>query len=187
MKKNLFMPKKKPVEGKPVVHPELDGLEISINEFGEIVSNMKVDTLNDFLNEHVDDKKFRDLETIPVKNGKKKPVEEDDDMDDDDADEDDYDEDEDMDDDDEMEDDEDEVEGDGKDPYDLDEKEHDYEDIEELVKNMEKDFGKKGKARDEEEEEEEDVVEEEFLDEYNDDFSEEDSYNFDEGDMDDKY
>lgn len=179
------MPKKKPVEGKPVVHPELDGFEMNINEFGEITSNTKVDVLNDFLNKNVDDKKFRDLDTIPVKNAKKKADEDDDEDFDDD--EDDFDEDDDMDDED-LPDEEDEIDQEEKDPYDLDDKEHEFEDIEDLVKNMEKDFGKKGRGQEEEEEEESnDFSEEEFLDEYNDDFSEEDNYNLDEGDADDRY
>lgn len=175
------MPKKKPLEGKPVVHPELDGFEMSINEFGEITSNTKVDVLNDFLNKHVDDKKFRDLDSIPVKNAKRKDDEDDDDDEMDDEDDDEMD-------DDEIED-EDDLDSDEKDPYDIDDKEHDYEDIEDLVKNMEKDFGKKGRgANDDEEadeEENDDFSEEEFLDEYNDDFSEEDNYNFGDGEKDD--
>jgi hypothetical protein len=178
------MPKKKPVEGKPEVHTELDGFEVSINEFGEIVSNTKVDVINDFLNKHVDDKKFRGLDDIPVKNAKKKLEEDiDDDIDDEEFDDADDDDDE-MDDEDLPE--EDENEEEEKDPYELDEKDPDLEDIEELVKSMEKDFGKRG-GGEEEEEESDDFQEEEFLDEYNDDFSEEDNYNFDEGDADDKY
>jgi len=42
------MPKKKPKEGKPEVHSELQGFEININEFGEIVSNFNIDKINDF-------------------------------------------------------------------------------------------------------------------------------------------
>ncbi|MFN7118062.1 MAG: hypothetical protein ACK4TA_14775 [Saprospiraceae bacterium] len=54
------MPKKKPQQGKPEVHEELSGFDIKINEFGEIISNYKVDQLNEFLNENVDDKKLRE-------------------------------------------------------------------------------------------------------------------------------
>ncbi len=54
------MPKKKPKKGKPEVHEHLEGFDIKINEFGEIISTFKVDELNDFLNEKVDDKKLRD-------------------------------------------------------------------------------------------------------------------------------
>jgi hypothetical protein len=54
------MPKKKPQQGNPEVHEDLQGFDIKINEFGEIISNFKVDKLNEFLNERVDDKKLRE-------------------------------------------------------------------------------------------------------------------------------
>ncbi len=54
------MPKKKDKKGKPEVHEDLEGFEIRINEFGEIISNLNVDKLNEFLNENVEDKKLRD-------------------------------------------------------------------------------------------------------------------------------
>ena len=53
------MPKKKPKKGKPEVHKELEGFDIKINEFGEIVSSFEVDKLNAFLNEKVEDKKLK--------------------------------------------------------------------------------------------------------------------------------
>ncbi|MCB0587939.1 MAG: hypothetical protein KDD06_21790 [Phaeodactylibacter sp.] len=56
------MPKKKPKKGKPEVHEELQGFDIKINEFGEIITNFDVDKVNEFLNENVDDKKLRDRE-----------------------------------------------------------------------------------------------------------------------------
>jgi len=56
------MPKKKPQKGKPEVHDDLKGFDIKINEFGEIVSNVKVDKLNEFLDENVEDKKLVDRE-----------------------------------------------------------------------------------------------------------------------------
>lgn len=56
------MPKKKPKKGKPEVHSELDGFDIKINEFGEIVSNFNVDKINEFLDENVEDKKLVDRE-----------------------------------------------------------------------------------------------------------------------------
>ncbi len=55
------MPKKKPKKGKPEVHEHLEGFDIKINEFGEIISNFRIDELNEFLNETVDDKKLREL------------------------------------------------------------------------------------------------------------------------------
>jgi len=42
------------------VHKDLDGFEIRINEFGEIISSKKVDDLNRFLDENVEDKKLVD-------------------------------------------------------------------------------------------------------------------------------
>lgn len=51
---------KKKKEQTPNVHEDLDGLDISINEFGEIKTNYKVDRINKFLDENVDDKKLRD-------------------------------------------------------------------------------------------------------------------------------
>lgn len=56
------MPKKKPMEGKPVVNKELDGMEIEINEFGEIVRNFPIEKLNKFLDKEVDDKKLAERE-----------------------------------------------------------------------------------------------------------------------------
>lgn len=38
----------------------LKGFEIKINEFGEITSELKVDKINAFLNENVEDKKLKD-------------------------------------------------------------------------------------------------------------------------------
>lgn len=56
------MPKKKALKGKPEVHGDLKGFDIKINEFGEIITSMEVDTLNAFLDENVVDKKFKNLE-----------------------------------------------------------------------------------------------------------------------------
>jgi len=44
---------------KAKVHPELEGLEVYIDEFGEIKTNYDIDKINEFLNKHVDDKKLR--------------------------------------------------------------------------------------------------------------------------------
>jgi hypothetical protein len=52
------MPKKKPKKGKPAVNEALKGFDIRINEFGEIVSNLEVEKLNEFLDKNVDDKKL---------------------------------------------------------------------------------------------------------------------------------
>lgn len=53
------MPKKKDKKD-PQMHKDLEGFDIHINEFGEIVSNKPVGDLNDFLDEKVDDKKLKD-------------------------------------------------------------------------------------------------------------------------------
>ena len=55
------MAKKKSGKDKPDVHKDLDGLDIKINEFGEIITNYKIDKINEFLDENVDDKKLRHL------------------------------------------------------------------------------------------------------------------------------
>ena len=46
------------IKPKPRVHKDLDGLEVSIDTFGEIRSNMKIEKINEFLNKNVDDKKL---------------------------------------------------------------------------------------------------------------------------------
>lgn len=43
---------------KPKVHKDLKGFDISIDQFGEIRSNMNIEKINEFLNENVDDKKL---------------------------------------------------------------------------------------------------------------------------------
>lgn len=47
---------------KPRVHKDLEGLDIRINSFGEVVSNFDMDRINDFLNKNVEDKKLEDRE-----------------------------------------------------------------------------------------------------------------------------
>lgn len=44
---------------KPDLNEELEGFDIHINEFGEIVSTFEVERLNTFLNKNVDDKKLQ--------------------------------------------------------------------------------------------------------------------------------
>jgi hypothetical protein len=58
MAKKENTPAKK--QARPRVHKELDGFEVSIDQFGELKSNMKIEKLNDFLNQNVDDKKLTD-------------------------------------------------------------------------------------------------------------------------------
>ena len=49
---------------KARVHKDLDGLELKVDSFGEISSNMPIDELNKFLNKNVEDKKLKDREDI---------------------------------------------------------------------------------------------------------------------------
>ena len=59
------MPRSKSSEkSKPQVNPELDGFDIHIDSFGEIKSNFKIDRINEFLNNTVDDKKLRDRKDL---------------------------------------------------------------------------------------------------------------------------
>ena len=46
----------------PKVHEDLKGFNVKINTFGEIITSFNIDTLNDFLNNNVDDKKLRSVE-----------------------------------------------------------------------------------------------------------------------------
>lgn len=52
------MPKKMKKKGKPIVHEELEGFDIKINEFGQIQGNFEIEELNQFLNKNVVDKKL---------------------------------------------------------------------------------------------------------------------------------
>lgn len=47
---------------KPRVHSQLEGFEVSIDQFGELKSSMPIEKLNKFLNENVDDNKLDDRE-----------------------------------------------------------------------------------------------------------------------------
>lgn len=49
---------------KARVHKELDGLELKVDSFGEISSNMSIDKLNEFLNKNVEDKKLKDRDDL---------------------------------------------------------------------------------------------------------------------------
>ncbi len=66
-------PPKKTSEKKPRVHKDLEGFEISIDQFGELKSNMDIEKLNAFLDKNVDDKKLAEREDYTeLKKGKKK-------------------------------------------------------------------------------------------------------------------
>ena len=60
-------------QGKARVHRDLDGLEVSINQFGELKTNMNIEKINEFLDKNVDDKKFEERKDYEdIKKGKKK-------------------------------------------------------------------------------------------------------------------
>jgi hypothetical protein len=67
--------KKPSKKRKPRVHSELDGFEVSINQFGELQSNLPIEKINNFLDENVDDKKLGDREEFKENKKKKKPKE----------------------------------------------------------------------------------------------------------------
>jgi hypothetical protein len=53
--------KKKILDEKaPKVHSDLKGFGLKVNEFGEIVTSLNIDKINDFLNRNVEDKKLMD-------------------------------------------------------------------------------------------------------------------------------
>lgn len=69
------MAKKKPTpanpdeQEKPRVHKELEGFNIEINSFGEIVTSFEIDKINQFLNRTVDDKKLRHRDDLKALKG----------------------------------------------------------------------------------------------------------------------
>ena len=52
--------KKKNKDKSPTVHEDLSGFQIRINEFGEMERNIRIDDINEFLDENVQDKKLVD-------------------------------------------------------------------------------------------------------------------------------
>jgi hypothetical protein len=69
-------PENKPARKKPRVHKDLQGFEVSIDQFGEIKSNMKIEKINEFLDKNVSDKKLAergDYEEMKKAKKKKKP------------------------------------------------------------------------------------------------------------------
>lgn len=58
---------------KPRVHKDLQGFEVSVDQFGEIKSNMNIEKINEFLDKNVDDKKLAERDDYEeLKEGKKK-------------------------------------------------------------------------------------------------------------------
>ena len=54
--------KKKKKEEFAQTHPDIKGLSIDVNAFGEITSTISLDKINDFLDKHVLDKKLNEGE-----------------------------------------------------------------------------------------------------------------------------
>ena len=70
MAKKDEKPEHKP---KPKVHKDLQGFDVSIDQFGEIRSNMRIEKINEFLDQNVDDKKLAEREDYDdLKKGSKK-------------------------------------------------------------------------------------------------------------------
>ena len=51
-------------EDKAKVHKDLEGLDLSVDSFGEIKSNMPIDQINKFLNKNVEDKKLKNRKDL---------------------------------------------------------------------------------------------------------------------------
>lgn len=51
--------KQKIVKALPKVHKDLEGLDVTINTFGEIQLSYDISKINEFLNKEVDDKKLK--------------------------------------------------------------------------------------------------------------------------------
>jgi hypothetical protein len=58
---------------KPRVHQDLSGLEVSIDQFGELKSSMDIEKINEFLNKNVDDKKLAERDDYDNLKKKGKP------------------------------------------------------------------------------------------------------------------
>ncbi|QOI96553.1 MAG: hypothetical protein HRU69_03195 [Flammeovirgaceae bacterium] len=70
MSKKATPPKKAPK--KPRVHKDLEGFELSVDQFGELKSNMDIEKLNAFLDKNVEDKKLAERDDYEeLKKGKK--------------------------------------------------------------------------------------------------------------------
>lgn len=68
--------KKPENKDKPKVHKDLKGLDITIDQFGEIKANMDIEKLNQFLDRNVDDKKLAERDDYRELKKGAKPAEE---------------------------------------------------------------------------------------------------------------
>lgn len=57
---------------KPRVHKDLQGFEVSVNQFGELNASMSIDKINEFLDKNVEDKKLIDRDETEEPKTKKK-------------------------------------------------------------------------------------------------------------------
>ncbi len=57
---------KKQTDEKKAKDASLESFDIRVNEFGEIIANVDLESLNDFLNKNVEDKKFKDRSDLPL-------------------------------------------------------------------------------------------------------------------------
>ena len=57
---------------KPRVHKDLQGFEVSVNQFGELNASVSIDKINEFLNKNVEDKKLIDRDETEEPKTKKK-------------------------------------------------------------------------------------------------------------------
>ena len=53
------MARKNKKQKKPDIHKELEGFQVAVNPFGEIISTMEIDKINKLLDKHVEDKKLK--------------------------------------------------------------------------------------------------------------------------------
>ncbi|MGB1241862.1 MAG: hypothetical protein ACPG49_05035 [Chitinophagales bacterium] len=58
------MSNKKKITKKALDKNHLKNYKINVNEFGEIKTNLDIDAINEFLDQHVEDKKLKDREDI---------------------------------------------------------------------------------------------------------------------------
>ncbi|MFN8357831.1 MAG: hypothetical protein U0Y10_25450 [Spirosomataceae bacterium] len=68
MAKKTINPKDKEL---PKVHKDLEGLDLTINSFGEISMSLSIEKINEFLNKNVDDKKLRHRDDLDELKGLK--------------------------------------------------------------------------------------------------------------------
>lgn len=66
------MKRKHKKEEESKVNPELKGLDIRVNELGEIEANISIEKLNDFLDRNVKDRKLEEKKEKEIQKNKGK-------------------------------------------------------------------------------------------------------------------